>query len=79
MNEKTVCSECGAVLTEGHTHSFDGQIFCEDCFNRCTTTCDNCGDRIWRDNAEGDSNYVLCHTDIMAINEKYYEPVEGEV
>ena len=60
MNEKTVCSECGAVLTEGHIHSFDGQIFCEDCFNRCTTTCDNCGDRIWRDNAEGDSNYTLC-------------------
>lgn len=58
--KKTVCSECGAVLTEGHTHSFDGQIFCEECFNRCTTTCDNCGERIWRDNAEGDSNYTLC-------------------
>ena len=55
-----VCSECGAVLTESNTHSFDGQIFCEDCFNRCTTTCDNCGERIWRDNAEGDSNYTLC-------------------
>ena len=55
-----VCSECGAVLTESNTHSFDGQIFCEECFNRCTTTCDNSGERIWRDNAEGDSNYTLC-------------------
>ena len=32
MNEKTVCSECGAVLTEGHTHSFDGQIFLRGLF-----------------------------------------------
>ncbi len=60
MNEKKVCSECGAVLKEGHTHSFDGQVFCEECFERLTTLCDNCGDRIWRDNAEGDSNYTLC-------------------
>ena len=60
MKEKTVCSECGAVLKEGHTHSFDEQIFCEECFERLTTLCDNCQERIWRDNAEGDSNYTLC-------------------
>ena len=33
---------------------------CEECFNRCTVTCDNCNQRIWRDRAEGDSNYTLC-------------------
>jgi len=56
----TICSECGAVINKEKTFEFDGRIFCEDCFNRCTTTCDNCQTRIFRTDAEGDSNYVLC-------------------
>ena len=52
-----LCSECGAVLTEENVHNFDGRTMCEDCFNRCTVSCDNCGERIWRDNTEGDSNF----------------------
>ena len=59
--KKIICSECGAVLTEETVHNFEGHIMCEECFNRCTVTCDNCNQRIWRDRAEGDSNYILCH------------------
>ena len=61
MKEKTVCFECGAVLTGGNSYTLDGKIMCEECFERLTTNCDNCSTRIWRDNAEGDSNYILCH------------------
>ena len=61
MKEKTVCFECGAVLTEGNSYILDGNTMCEECFERLTTNCDNCSTRIWRDNAEGDSNYILCH------------------
>ena len=61
MKENVVCSECGVVLTEGNVHEFDSHIMCEDCFDRVTVTCDNCGTRIFRDEAEGDSNYTLCH------------------
>ncbi len=61
MNDKKkTCSECGAVISEISTFSFEGQVFCEECFAKRTTTCDNCGRRIWRDYAEGDSNYTLC-------------------
>ena len=58
MKEKTVCFECGVVLTEGNSYTLDGNTMCEECFERLTTNCDNCSTRIWRDNAEGDSNYI---------------------
>ena len=54
------CTECGAILTEGNIHSFEGATLCEECLDRITTICDNCGRRIWRENAEGDSTYILC-------------------
>ena len=61
MNEnKIFCSECGAMLDEEDTHTFDGHTMCGDCFNSSTVICENCGDRIWRENAQGDSNTVLC-------------------
>ena len=44
----------------GNVHTFDGRFMCDDCFDSCTVTCDNCGERIWRDDAEGDSNVTLC-------------------
>lgn len=47
-------------MTEEETKSFDGQKMCEHCFDERTTTCDNCGERIWSEDAEGDSNYTLC-------------------
>ena len=61
MKENTItCSECGAIITEENTRTFDGHTMCVTCFDSCTTTCDNCGDRIWQDDAEGDSNLTLC-------------------
>ena len=54
MNEnKIFCSECGAMLDEEDTHTFDGHTMCGDCFNSSTVICENCGDRIWRENAQG--------------------------
>ena len=61
MKENVVCSECGVVLTEGNVHEFDGHTMCEECFERLTTNCVNCSTRIYRDEAEGDSVYSLCH------------------
>lgn len=58
---KKICSECGAHINEGSTFSFDGKLFCEECFNKITTVCDNCGERIYKAHAEGDSCYTLCH------------------
>ena len=41
VNNNMICSECGAILNDEYARSFDGQILCEDCLARTTTTCDN--------------------------------------
>ena len=61
MEEKYLCSHCGAELTQEEMTEFEGNIYCADCLNDLTTVCDCCGDRIHRDEAEGDSETTLCH------------------
>lgn len=61
MEEKYLCSHCGAELTQKEMTEFEGNIYCADCLNDLTTVCDCCGDRIRRDEAEGDSETTLCH------------------
>ena len=61
MEEKYLCSHCGAELTQKEMTEFGGNIYCADCLNDLTTVCDCCGDRIRRDEAEGDSETTLCH------------------
>ncbi len=60
MSKELICNECGKNLGGVSVFEFEGNIYCEECFERLTITCDCCGDRIWRDNAEGDSVYALC-------------------
>ena len=43
-----ICSECGAVLTEQTASVIDGEIYCPDCLEGLTTTCDCCGRRTLR-------------------------------
>jgi len=54
------CSVCGAVLTNEETFTFEEQVFCEHCFNERTVVCYNCFERMWREDAEGDSRVTLC-------------------
>ena len=61
MEEKYLCSHCGAKLTQEELTEFEGKIYCTDCLDELTTVCDCCGDRICRDEAEGDSETTLCH------------------
>lgn len=60
MEEKLICSNCGAVLNEENAQNFDGTVLCDTCFIECTVECDNCQTRIWADDADGDENHVLC-------------------
>ena len=57
MSENIIkCAECGAVLNENSKREFDGLVLCEDCLNNMTTTCDNCGRRIWNDDRYGNED-----------------------
>ena len=58
--QPVICSECGAVLTEQTEGVIDGEIYCPDCLERLTTTCDCCGRRILRCDAESDGCIMLC-------------------
>ena len=58
--QPVICSECGAVLTEQTSSVIDGEIYCPDCMERLTTTCDCCGRRILRCDAESDGCIMLC-------------------
>jgi len=35
-------------------------MLCETCLAELTAVCDRCGERIWFDDSEGDSNTTLC-------------------
>ncbi len=58
--QPVICSECGAALTEQTASVIDGEIYCPDCMERLTTTCDCCGRRILRCDAESDGCIMLC-------------------
>ena len=60
MNEKLTCSICGASLHDEVVHNVDGRMLCEECFDENTVVCDNCGDRILREEAVGDNMVTLC-------------------
>ncbi len=58
---KMICFECGAQLTEGNEHIFEGKVMCESCLEQHTTVCEHCGERIRNDDAEGDEHITLCY------------------
>ena len=60
MKESRVCSVCGASLKDEPFHDVGGRLLCDDCFCEHTVTCDNCGDRIMRNESEGDNVVTLC-------------------
>ena len=60
MEEKLICSVCGASLGGEAVHEFDGQLLCNYCFDEQTVECSCCHERIWRDDAEGNEDISLC-------------------
>lgn len=72
MKNEIICSECGRVLCEESTFEFEERYFCHICFNNLTVVCDCCSERIWRNNAEGDSFTTLCY-DCHRSNYTYCE------
>ncbi len=60
MSKELVCNECGKILGGLSIIEFEGNSYCEECLNDLSVVCQCCGNRIWRDNAEGDSCTLLC-------------------
>ncbi len=62
MEVKTICSVCGAELMADACAEFDGEIFCGECLRKKTISCDSCGERICREEAQGDAFTSLCNS-----------------
>ena len=54
------CIHCGCIVGPGEAYTFHDEIYCEDCFEKLTTTCDCCGKRIFKEEDEGNSHITLC-------------------
>ena len=61
MQEKTICSVCGATLTEETKREFDGKVMCETCLEGCSIVCDCCGERVRTEDAQSDSHTTVCN------------------
>ena len=58
---RMTCFRCGAEINEGDDfETLNGQILCADCVERCTITCDRCGETILSDDSYGDDYTTLC-------------------
>ena len=60
MEEKLICSHCGAEITDDNYSMVNGQIVCSDCVERYCCTCDRCGATIFDSDAYGDEYTNLC-------------------
>ena len=62
MNETNLtCCCCGTELTPENSYQFDNNIYCANCFHDLTVECEDCGRRIYRDDAiTTTSSYVIC-------------------
>ena len=60
MSENIYCSCCDAPVAEDDYQVVEGSILCDNCLEERTTVCDHCGERSWRDEAEGDDYITLC-------------------
>ena len=60
MENNITCTFCNNEPSGEPLIEFDDNLMCQHCYNTQTTVCDCCGDRIWRDEAEGSNNITLC-------------------
>ncbi len=60
MEEKLICSHCGAEITDDDYSMVNGQIVCSDCVERYCSTCDRCSATIFDSDAYGDEYTNLC-------------------
>lgn len=67
--EKRICSCCGREIEENEEfQEYNGEIYCEECFDENFVTCEDCGEIISRDEAiwvESEDKYICesCYED----------------
>ncbi len=57
---RLVCTCCGEETDENNSHSFSGELLCDNCYFEETVECEHCGCRIWSDDNSGSDSMPLC-------------------
>ena len=56
------CARCRVAINGENFHDFNGEIYCENCYNNETAECAHCGERILCEDNAGTDNFVLCRS-----------------
>lgn len=60
MNESLACYHCGEIHPLGELRDFEGELYCPDCLESLTVTCDCCEQRFSRNAVHQESDLTLC-------------------
>ena len=78
------CSTCGENFTEPNLKFFDGQYFCEECYEDLIAECEECNEKEYKDNmykcencGEWYCENCITHSDDMRVCELCKESMTG--
>lgn len=60
MNPTVTCERCEGKFPPELLTEFDGAALCPECLTAYTLLCSHCGERIWREENEGNEQTPLC-------------------
>ena len=61
MEERKICTHCGTEVELSDSEYFDGQFYCRACLDELTIVCENCDERIWREDSVEDRICQHCY------------------
>lgn len=56
-----ICKHCGALIAVSNGEYFNGEFYCRHCLDELTIVCENCGNRIWREDSIEDRICQTCY------------------
>ena len=67
MEEKLLCSHCGALIEDDDYSLVNGEVVCSDCVDNYCCTCNNCGSVIYDSDSHG-MNMLISVVTVMIIS-----------
>lgn len=61
MEETKICEHCGTEVELTDGEYFDGKFHCRCCLDELTIVCEDCGERVWREDAVEDRICQICY------------------
>lgn len=74
-DDKVNCIACDVALSEDETYNFNGDVYCLDCYEENTFSCDRCGERA----GNGEGYYIenIGHSYCQNCTDNYTSYCEG--